>query len=465
MPVPDFEHKVQQQLKELKLPPSDVVWNQLEMSLRKRRRRRLIVFLLFFGLLISGAGFLHESQLFSGKTVSIKQNLYSNDTTDKHSQHSRISDGLSQSSGPDSGGRNHLIVPKLSDTNSGGKESSGMFLQSERERQPLTAIRKNGWAAKGKRYADVSPTKTDNRNPSFLEEIHSKAVSGFDETVFIEKGHLFPPKTQLFDIAHPAVDRQILASTAVSAAVMPLPRNNRRTWQWGLQAGAGVSTLVSEGLLNIWEKTTLNDAYGISSNLAGNFLPPPASRVRPGLSWSTGIWVRRNLTRKWAVEAGLNYLEQSTIIQVGSYIDSLSYGSPSRVFTLQSSGLYRNGSGSDYVNRHRFLELPLQVSYTIRPTAPHPISVNGGIALSKLIQTNALHYDQGTAVYFQDVDLFQKMQWSMHAGVSLPVGTLFKHPIDLGGRFRYANTPLYKRQQSSSRHLLSAGVELKWYLR
>lgn len=465
MPVPDFEHKVQQQLKELKLPPSDVVWNRLEMSLRKRRRRRLIVFLLFFGLLISGAGFLYQSQLFSGKTVSIKQNLYSNDTTDKHSQHSRISDGLSQSSGPDSGGRNHLITAGEADSNLGGKESSLLSLHSERERQAVTATRKNRRAANVKLYADNSQTKTNNRVSSLLEEIPSNTVSGFDETALIEKGHLFPPKIQSIDIANPALDPLIHASTAVNAPVKTLPRNNRKTWQWGIQAGAGVSTLVSEGLLNIWEKTTLNDAYGISSNLAGNFLPPPASRVRPGLSWSAGIWARRNLSRKWSVEAGLNYLEQSTIIQVGSYIDSLSYGSPSRVFTLQSSGLYRNGSGSDYVNRHRFLELPLLVSYTIRPTAPHPISVNGGIALSKLIQTNALHYDQGTAVYFRDVDLFQKLQWSMHAGVSLPVGKLFKHPIDLGGRFRYANTPLYKRQQSSSRHLLSAGVELKWYLR
>lgn len=465
MPVPEFEHKVQQQLKELKLPPSDVVWEQLESKLRKRRRRRLILFFLFFGLLLSGAGILFQSQPFSRKTVSINQNLYSNDTTTQHSQHRRISDGLSNISRQDSGERNNLSQP--SDTPVMGIRSHNLMgnRKSENRFQVPVFISPDKGAIPVKQYA-VAPVSMSSFSTGPTPVTETPETEAIEKSTFLSgMKYSFPPKRYHFDKISPLLPPAWQESKIVTAAKPPQPRNNPKRWQLGLQGSVGASNLVSEGLLNIWEKTRLNDSYSLSGNLTSNFVPPPASQVRPGPGWHAGFFIRRNWTQKWNINLGVNYLSQSTRIQVGSFIDSLSYGSPSRVFTLQSSGLYRNGSGTGYTNRHRFIEIPLELGYTINPKASHPLSVTGGLALGKLIQTNALHYDQGTGVYFQDEDLFRKIQWNLTTGVTVRVRNNDKHPVELGARFRYSTTPLYIRQQNSSRHLLSAGVELKWFLR
>jgi len=58
MPGHEFEKNVQQRLDELKLRPSEAVWNNVEYSIRKdKRRRRMILWLPILFLFLGTSGY------------------------------------------------------------------------------------------------------------------------------------------------------------------------------------------------------------------------------------------------------------------------------------------------------------------------------------------------------------------------------------------------------------------------
>src|SRR6478672_5620829 len=69
----EFEKQVQQKMDELKLVPSEPVWQKVEMQIRKKKdRRRLIFWIPFLGLML-GAGLWIGMNKYS-KQVSYKEN-------------------------------------------------------------------------------------------------------------------------------------------------------------------------------------------------------------------------------------------------------------------------------------------------------------------------------------------------------------------------------------------------------
>src|SRR6185437_4524399 len=58
----NFEKKIQQKLEELKIPPSDAVWENVEKSINKRKdRKKILIFFLLFISLASGAYYIFTS--------------------------------------------------------------------------------------------------------------------------------------------------------------------------------------------------------------------------------------------------------------------------------------------------------------------------------------------------------------------------------------------------------------------
>lgn len=469
MPVPDFDHNVQQQLKELKLPLSEPVWEKLEARLRQRRKRRILFLLVFMIFLLSGIGFLIQSQPFGTKSVSIIQNHHSYDSSAKYPEHSGPVISLSHTARQDSGRQDHLITENkieddhllvllpaansrsLRDPKKVRSIQDQIPTQELKDRLPLAA------------YRNIEQSVNFEGNMEIKPSILNEGTSGSST----EK-ELYPfVSTSFTDLNNPN-PRVVAEIKSVPLTVNKMAshrRNNPPRYQYGIQASAGVSALVSGGIFNIWEKTALADASPLNSGFNGNFVPPPASKVREGWSWHAGFWVRRNFTRKWSVETGLNYLEQSARINTGSVIDSLQFGSPSRVFTLQSTGLYRNGNTNIFTNRYRFIELPVLLKYTLNASSKMPVSFSGGIALNRLVQSKALHYDQSTGIYFSDEDLFRKTQWSIQTGIHITLAASRKRPLDIGARFRYAGTPLYLNNANNNKNLSGLSLEAKWYLR
>jgi len=58
----NFEKKIQQKLDELKIPPSDAVWENVEKNINKRKdRKKILIFFLLFISLASGAYYIFTS--------------------------------------------------------------------------------------------------------------------------------------------------------------------------------------------------------------------------------------------------------------------------------------------------------------------------------------------------------------------------------------------------------------------
>src|SRR6476659_1890733 len=93
----EFEKQVQQKMEELKLVPSDPVWQKVEMQIQKKKdRRRMILWIPLFLLIAAGLWFgineysstssIHHLENKPQKQSSIIQPQSSNHTTEQNNQ-------------------------------------------------------------------------------------------------------------------------------------------------------------------------------------------------------------------------------------------------------------------------------------------------------------------------------------------------------------------------------------------
>jgi hypothetical protein len=94
-----------------------------------------------------------------------------------------------------------------------------------------------------------------------------------------------------------------------------------------------------------------------------------------------------------------------------------------------------------------------------------PVLWNGGLSLSYLVSTNALHFDSRTGVYYKDNSLFNKLQANVSTGFSVGMFYNSKVPVQIGPQVQYGLTNLLQKQVSDNRHLLYFGVNTRFYLK
>jgi hypothetical protein len=121
----------------------------------------------------------------------------------------------------------------------------------------------------------------------------------------------------------------------------------------------------------------------------------------------------------------------------------------------------------DYTNRYHFVELPVTLSYRFNRSRRMPLVLDGGLSLSRLVYTNALHFDGISRVYYENDDFFNKLQAGLHAGLKIGILQNSKNPIWVGPNLRYFASGLIKRDiaPSGSQHLWSFGINAKMLLK
>lgn len=121
----------------------------------------------------------------------------------------------------------------------------------------------------------------------------------------------------------------------------------------------------------------------------------------------------------------------------------------------------------DYTNRYHFVELPVTLSYRFNRSRRIPLVLDGGLSLSRLVYTNALHFDGISRVYYENDDFFNKLQAGLHAGLKIGIMQNSKNPIWVGPNLRYFASGLIKRDiaPAGSQHLWSFGINAKMLLK
>lgn len=262
-------------------------------------------------------------------------------------------------------------------------------------------------------------------------------------------------------------------------------------WQWGVKAYGGASHIAKGGIGDLFSKSQVEDLSKNDADITGNpsgpnsfglpTLPPSKnnpSSIRMGKSYSAGFFVQKPIARKLSLSAAVQYSYMSVHTQVGYQEDktlSVSNGLNSQVVREYYQGSSaRQGALpmfayapvlQDYTNRYHFIEAPITLHTQLNKGKRVPLILDMGVIVSRLVNTNALHYDGVNDVYYENDDFYNKWQLGLGAGFNVGLFPNAAHPLWIGPRINYQATNLVKKDISEGQHLWSFGLSAKFFLK
>ncbi|WP_315816619.1 hypothetical protein [Paraflavitalea speifideaquila] len=198
-------------------------------------------------------------------------------------------------------------------------------------------------------------------------------------------------------------------------------------WQFGIRADGGYSGVTEDGLFGFLEKESPMVADLASPNYSNSLInvapqfPRPvnkASSLSKGLSFSVGGFVQRKLTNRLSLSVGLQYTYLSARQVVGTKINNNRTVNRAPSTSQLVSTYYDANNTQEYTNKYHFIELPVTLHAQLNKGKRLPITWDIGFSASRLVSTNALHYD-GLGVFITKTIL----SLIKHNGQHLPDST------------------------------------------
>ena len=237
--------------------------------------------------------------------------------------------------------------------------------------------------------------------------------------------------------AEEKIDEAAVDSTADIATVAPTSSTQKkRNWTLGFTAAAGLSaSSTGVGLFNATGEKMMDAAP-----MAAAPRPPLVnysyvSPERPDVFASVGLIVKKQIGKKVFFNTGLIY----DFLRTKTFVSA-------KVSNRQSNGVMLNSNLAfintgimlqDYYNVYHFLAIPL--SLDLQPFKKLPLFVRGGVAVKRLINTNALQFEDSSKVYYYDPNAFRRTQVSTSFGLDYAVLNK-KLKVLVGPEFQYALT-------------------------
>jgi hypothetical protein len=510
----EFEKKVQQRMDDLKLRPSEAVWAELEKNLRReKRRRRTLLWLPILGVLLTAGGYL----IYSGTGQPVDGSMVNNQSTEKAVAPS-VADAQSSASATEPASsstvkNNESSSKNSTPSNKGEKAATVVAEPTPSIDQPVAPEKNNARVNKNDQPLTVTDRKQprdkklNNTSSDGTETVTRDSEPNRTEKNKINSGIKAPkePAQKIIVIKKDSVKTQIDSNAVVDSRIKPAaPLNidqsyyaikidgnrvfmpvltNETTikppakkypvaskWQWGVTAGGGVSNVSEGGLFELLKSVRVEDLTNAGPSYSG--IPaapaPEPSAIEPGTLYTAGAFVQKDVSKRLTLSAGLQYSHWSVNTRVGrreNVVRAVNYSN----FDQQLVGYsYRADMGlRDYTNRYHFVELPVMLSYRFNRSRRTPLVLDGGLSLSRLVYTNALHFDGISRVYYENDDFFNKLQAGLNAGLKIGFLQYSKNPIWVGPNLRYFASGLIKSDiaPSGSQHLWSFGINAKMLLK
>lgn len=527
MSADNFENSVQQKLDELRVVPSDAVWNSVEEQLRRDKKRRRILILLPTLIVIGVVGWwISGSKSDSVPIVKIEKQ------TKNDKQNSKLDPSSIDISKTENSGQDHHISSDIKkdqidqgiskEDNKAGTDLTTQTLDDQLQAIEKTTIQETSKSSiipgkqeknkvsvskaevieisqreleqsrKSKKVNNKTSLSTDlveidfnSSNSTDKSKLLIGAVPGIkiqndiqEENEFRPAKLLMPSKQMMSFNTAGILSRELSMSNLLDNAPTTAKNIEREKskskslWRVGMTGGLGVAKLVEGSLLNAFEKSVVADAANFNSNIG---LPGPVNlqsraslvapaAVRPGLSFTIGGFAERKLNKRLALSLGLQYSFAQNSNRIGTQIDSAIFiNNSSSVGTYDR--FFQNNSSQNYKSKYHFVELPINLQLRLTEHKKTPLFLNGGVSLGYLVSTNALHYDGGYGIYYSDNSLFGKWQVGITTGFGIRLFNSSKNPLEIGPHLHYRMNSIYSIGNGKSSHLLNGGLSFKWYLR
>ena len=483
----EFEKRLQEEMDEFRLRPSEVVWNKIEDELKKKKRRRVV----FFMFLLAGLSLIGYSGyvLFTpGKENRTAKDVAITNTTEPNSPRTEPTDNDSQKSIPNdqktiakqkqAKDQQQILVP--AEIKTGTKVGEPNTGKKSRSNKPPAELQTTELAKKKEqppsensitRDEKIIAHSNDKDNKTLIEpatiapaELAEKNIKA-EEELTAEKKQVDAAKSDSAIAAieikeqSPAVD-QLNAKKKSSSAV-----------KWGLDLSVGVSQISNKafsfsGVSQSADALYISQSNGTGGNTGGNLNSYRApSDVLRGIAFKTGIVGEMNLSKRSSVSAGLGYAYYSNNIKTGSPKDS---SFVLRTMTAQSVALdsyYQGSQVMEYTNHYHFIQLPIYYQLQLNKGVKVPIIWSIGVAPAYLFSTNALIYDTARGgIYYKNNDAFNKFHFNLNTGLSFRFGKANKLQWSVGPELSMDMTGLMK-DADQKRYFMYGGITGRVYFK
>jgi hypothetical protein len=450
-----FEKQVQEKMEDLSLRPSAPVWQKVESEIRrKKEKRRVIIWALPLVLLCGTAVWW-----FNSPSIGTHSNKVADVTTNSYSKERKLQENTDL---PVSSETNDIKLM----TDRGTKAPTNKFNADliERTKQNIEqAKRRLAYKAYNKNASTQFQQRiTKNKNNVALytpvpEENNYNAIAGNKRELTPDtKSILFNDSKLTLKSTDTIANKenpQITEETSAADIIQTKKRAEKNNkWSWKLQGSYGSST-VKTGLIE-GQTRALGNTFASPMVVGNGISYPPASKPQNAGSFSIGIHANKTLNSRFSLFTGLQYTYFSTNILVG---ETMSRNAAFQAnFTQASSRYIGTGQSRTYKNKYHFIDIPFGLDW--KPLKRIPLQMQTGITVSRLVNTDALLYDQSTGVYYLDKDAIEKSQIHLFSNLSYQIWKNKKLNLYAGPYMRYGLTGLEKGNMSKEGHLLSGGI-------
>ncbi|MEO8766026.1 MAG: outer membrane beta-barrel protein [Ginsengibacter sp.] len=463
-----FERQVKEKMDELKIHPSDTVWEKIKVRIEKKKRPNrgpiLLVFLFF--ALLTGGYMLWDTRQQPVKEIGNSEKANFKKPNNEIAGKKNIEEKENKITEPD----NNTITQSL-EKEKNRVENATVNNNTQTSESPDKSLPKGNQSA-------VSILKIKVQSRGNVAIVNTKPVT-VNEVVseFTEAGM---NKGEPADILHndekiaavainPGADKDTTSGQSplvqmssyvkdtlrqTSLSTKPVKHSEKNKWRPGILFTGGISGIGND-FLGFTNTAPLDYLYsGGQYNFPGNQPGIPTSgaipsKTKTAFGFIAGVFAERNISKKIIFTAGVNFRAFSTSTEIGKRNDSTGY-----YYTRNTSSIYNR-----YTSYYDFVELPATLKVQLGKGQKMPLFWQGGLVFSGLISSNVLQFNQNTGVYYKDNSILNKIQVGLNTSISASLFSKQKNSILAGPYFYYSASRLTNEGLYNKKHFVFAGLQ------
>ncbi len=454
-----FEKDIQQKLDELKIPPSEAVWQNVEkrIAIKKTRRRGvLVLFFITLFLLTGGYLWLHINK----ENQSPKQEVL------LHNGGLKIKDSSSKQIVPRNQDIKAIALQKEKTLSSTTIKPPKNQLSEKPKSRKIIFSKKGKVKVNGPKVFEVDDSVRPGQEKA---EKLQNALSGGSGDVAIRKNEEAMTGTQDLknniakdSISFPDTMKMSSEKKDTSSAYKgekEIVSNRKKQWHPGITLSGGSSMIGNEFLSggnNVYSDFASSMPGTGSGSGTGNSSFFYSSSVRSSFAFIAGFFMEKNISANHKISVGVNYKYFSTLNKVGYKIDSAQ--------TAYNFSTTAPSSG-DHRNKFNYLELPVTLTFRISKAKSFPLFWHAGINISELIYSNALQFKSVPGIYYIDNSFFNKTQLGFNTGFSTTLFSDQKSSLQIGPYFYYSASRLADKGMYGKKHFSYLGISTQLVFR
>ena len=443
----EFEKQVQQKMDELKLHPSDAVWQKIEARIKKEKRRRwiliffpamLICFLYGGYVLLNRSNSTHEYQHQLTKNFIEKNNI--NEKTKNRFDLIKNNQTLTENKKP-------FAKPATAKGNRDQKIKTRDKLKSVSDYELTKSLVKD--ISANKKEFDTKQNIVENgrlintniKTPE-QEKILPAKQSRFDSTTIHENELSDQAQVDLITDNKEKKNENVISTDNKNITTA----KNKHSWNWGFSFSGGISGMANSFLGSGQQSFA---SVSMSSGSQGTNPYSTPSLIKSSIAFVTGFYAEKNILQKIIFTTGLNYKLFSTTNTIGA--DSANY-------------FRANSTVSTYHNFYHYIGLPIEFKFQIANSKKTQLYWNIGFSISQLISSNALQFNNSSGLYYHDNSQFNKTQIGFNTGLDIALFSKQKKSLLIGPYLNY-NISKIAPQGYNKHHFTFIGLRAQFIFR